>query len=61
VGCTTLKKYIFLENLQCVVQVRVKGDQHWHAVSTGTSSSKAYRTILLEIVPQMETFSLSVG
>jgi hypothetical protein len=29
------KKNFFFENLLCVVQLRVKGDQHWRAGSTG--------------------------
>jgi hypothetical protein len=59
-GMYNFKKKI-LENLLCVVQLRVKCDQHWRAISAGrTSSSEAYRTILLQLVPQMETFSLSV-
>ena len=59
-GRMTLKKKYFIENLQCVVQLRVKGDQQWHAISTGMSSSEAYRTILLQLVPRMEIFLLSV-
>ena len=60
-GMCTFKKKKILQNLLRVVQLSVTGKQRQYETSTCMSSSEAYRTILLELVPQMETFLIVSG